>query len=91
MKNLDKLLTASKFKNWLACKFTTINEIKKLEDPKISKKIFSKTEEIRKQRGDEFEEKIYKELIKDYPNHTKIKKDKDSLKNTKEKNKLVKE
>ena len=38
MKNLDKLLTASKFKNWLACKFTTINEIKKLEDPKISKK-----------------------------------------------------
>ena len=84
MKNLDKLLTASKFKNWLACKFTTINEIKKLEDPKISKKTFSKTEEIRKQRGDEFEEKIYKELIKDYPNHTKIKKDKDSLKNTKE-------
>ena len=84
MKNLDKLLTASKFKNWLACKFTTINEIKKLEDPKISKKTFSKTEEIRKQRGDEFEEKIYKELIKDYPNHIKIKKDKDSLKNTKE-------
>ena len=50
MKNLDKLLTASKFKNWLACKFTTINEIKKLEDPKVSKKTFSKTEEIRKQR-----------------------------------------
>ena len=84
MKNLDKLLTASKFKNWLACKFTTINEIKKLEDPKISKKTFSKTEEIRKQRGDEFEEKIYKEFIKDYSNHIKIKKDKDSLKNTKE-------
>ena len=34
MKNLDKLLTASKFKNWLACKFTTINEIKKLVDIK---------------------------------------------------------
>ena len=84
MKNLDKLLTASKFKNWLACKFTTINEIKKLEDPKVSKKTFSKTEEIRKQRGDEFEEKIYKEFIKDYSNHIKIKKDKDSLKNTKE-------
>ena len=28
-KNLDKLLTASKLKNWLACNYTTINEINK--------------------------------------------------------------
>ena len=30
-KNLDKLLTASKLKNWLACNYTTINEINKKE------------------------------------------------------------
>ena len=28
-KNLDKLLTASKLKNWLACNYTIINEINK--------------------------------------------------------------
>ena len=30
-KNLDKLLTASKLKNWLACNYTIINEINKKE------------------------------------------------------------
>ena len=30
-KNLDKLLTASKLKNWLACNYTTINKIIKKE------------------------------------------------------------
>ena len=51
-----KLLTASKFKNWIACNYTIINEINKKE---LKKKESSKTEEIRKQRGDEFEEKIF--------------------------------
>ena len=69
-KNLDKLLTASKLKNWLACNYTTINEINKKE---LKKKESSITEEIRKKRGDEFEEKIYKKLIKQHPKHIKIK------------------
>ena len=47
-KNLDKLLTASKLKNWLACNYTTINEINKKE---LKKKESSITEEIRKKRG----------------------------------------
>ena len=80
-KNLDKLLTASKLKNWLACNYTTINEINKKE---LKKKESSITEEIRKKRGDEFEEKIYKKLIEKYPKHIKIKKDKDRFAKTKE-------
>jgi|ETNmetMinimDraft_20_1059909.scaffolds.fasta_scaffold04374_3 uncharacterized protein len=80
-KNLDKLLTASKLKNWLACNYTTINEINKKE---LKKKESSITEEIRKKRGDEFEEKIYKKLIKQYPKHIKIKKDDDRFEKTKE-------
>ncbi len=50
-KNLDKLLTASKLKNWLACNYTTINEINKKE---LKKKESSITEEITKKRGQEF-------------------------------------
>ena len=42
------------------------------------------TEEIRKKRGDEFEEKIYKKLIKQHPKHIKIKKDDDRFEKTKE-------
>ena len=42
-----RLLTASKFKNWIACNYTIINEINKKE---LKKKESSKTEEIRKQR-----------------------------------------
>ena len=79
--SIEKFLTASKFKNWIACNYTTINEINKKE---LKKKDSSKTEEIRRQRGDEFEEKIYKKLIKKYPKHIKIKKDKDRFKKTKE-------
>jgi len=78
--NLKKLLTASKFKNWLACNYTTINEINKKE---LKKKDSSKTEEIRRQRGDEFEEKIYKELTKKYPKHIKIKKNDNKIDETK--------
>ena len=59
-KNLDKLLTASKLKNWLACNYTTINEINKKG---LKKKESSTTEDIRKKRGDEFEEKIHRKLI----------------------------
>ena len=70
-KNFKRLLTASKFKNWLSCNYTIINEI---NDKKLKKKERSKTEEIRTERGDEFEENIYKELIKKYPKHIKIKK-----------------
>ena len=80
-KKLDKLLTASKLKNWLACNYTTINEINKEE---LKKKESSKTEETRKERGDQFEEKIYKKLIEKYPKYIKIKKDKDRFKKTKE-------
>jgi len=29
MKNDNRLKTASKFKNWIACNYTTINEINK--------------------------------------------------------------
>jgi len=79
--SIEKFLTASKFKNWIACNYTTINEINKKE---LKKKDSSKTEEIRRQRGDEFEEKIYKKLIKKYPKYIKIKKDKDRFKKTKE-------
>ena len=79
--NYNKLKTASKLKNWLACNYTTINEINKKE---LKKKESSKTEDTRKERGDQFEEKIYKKLIKKYPKHIKIKKDKDRLEKTKE-------
>ena len=81
MKNLDKLLTASRLKNWIACNYTTINEINKKE---LKKKERSTTEAIRKKRGDEFEEKIYTKLIKQYPKHIKIKKDDDKFEKTKE-------
>ena len=77
----NKLLTASKLKNWLACNYTTINEINKKE---LKKKESSKTEDIRKERGDEFEEKIYKKLIKQHPKHIKIKKDDGRFEKTKE-------
>ena len=53
----DRLKTASRFKNWLACNYTTINEINKKE---LKKKESSVTEETRKKRGDQFEEKIYR-------------------------------
>jgi len=79
--NSKKLLTASKFKNWLACNYTTINELRKNKS-EIKKKERSKTEKIRAQRGDEFEEKIYKELIKKYPKHIKIKKDDHKIEKT---------
>jgi uncharacterized protein len=79
--NYDRLKTASKLKNWLACNYTTINEINKKE---LKKKESSITEETRKKRGDQFEEKIYKKLIEKYPKYIKIKKDKDRFKKTKE-------
>ena len=79
--NYDRLKTASKLKNWLACNYTTINQINEKE---LKKKESSKTEETRKKRGDQFEEKIYKKLIKKYPKHIKIKDDKDRLEKTKE-------
>ena len=79
--NYDRLKTASRLKNWIACNYTTINEINKKE---LKKKESSTTEEIRKKRGDEFEEKIYKKLIKQYPKHIKIKKDDDRFEKTKE-------
>ena len=79
-KNYDRLKTASKLKNWLACNYTTINEINKKE---LKKKESSTTEETRKKRGDEFEEKIYKKLVKQYPKHIKIKKDDDRFEKTK--------
>ncbi len=79
--NLKKFLTASKLKNWLACNYTAINEINK---KKLKKRDNSKTEEIRKQRGDEFEEKIFKKLQKKYPNNIKIKNDDFKIKKTKE-------
>ena len=79
-KNLKRLLTASKFKNWLSCNYTIINEINKKE---LKKKERSKTEEIRTERGDEFEENIYKELIKKYPKHIKIKKNDNKIDETK--------
>ena len=59
-KDYKKYLTASKLKNWLACNYTIINDINKNQIKKTS----SKTEEIRKKRGDEFEEKIFKKLKK---------------------------
>ena len=80
-KNYDRLKTASRLKNWIACNYTTINEINKKE---LKKKESSTTEEIRKKRGDEFEEKIYKKLIKQYPKHIKIEKDGDQFEKTKE-------
>ena len=79
--NNDRLKTASKLKNWIACNYTSINEINKKG---LKKKESSTTEEIRKKRGDEFEEKIYKKLIKQYPKHIKIKKDDDRFEKTKE-------
>ena len=78
--NFKRLLTASKFKNWLSCNYTIINEINKKE---LKKKERSKTEEIRTERGDEFEENIYKELIKKYPKHIKIKKNDNKIDETK--------
>ena len=43
-KNLDKLLTASKLKNWLACNYTTINEINKKELKKKNHQLLKKLE-----------------------------------------------
>ena len=80
-KNYDRLKTASRLKNWIACNYTTINEINKKE---LKKKESSTTEEIRKKRGDEFEEKIYKKLIKQFPKHIKIKKDDEKFQKTNE-------
>ncbi len=79
--NNDRLKTASRLKNWIACNYTTINEINKKE---LKKKERSTTEIVRKKRGDEFEEKIYEKLIKQYPKHIKIKKDVDKFEKTKE-------
>ena len=79
-KNFKRLLTASKFKNWLACNYTIINEI---NDKGLKKKERSKTEKIRTDRGDQFEENIYKELIKKYPKHIKIKKNDNKIDETK--------
>ena len=56
MKNKNRLKTASKFKKWIACNYTTINEINKKE---LEQKDLSTTEAIRMKRGNEFEEKIY--------------------------------
>ena len=79
--NNERLKTASRLKNWIACNYTTINEINKKE---LKKKESSTTEKIRKERGDEFEEKIYKELILQYPNHIKINKNEDRFERTEE-------
>ena len=79
--NYDRLKTASKLKNWLACNYTTINQINEKE---LKKKESSITEETRKKRGDQFEEKIYKKLIEKYPKHIKIKNDENRIEKTKE-------
>ena len=80
-KDYKKYLTASKLKNWLACNYTIINDINKNQ---IKKKTSSKTEEIRKKRGDEFEEKIFQRLKKKHPKNIKIKKDEFKFEKTKE-------
>ena len=77
----NRLKTASRLKNWIACNYTTINEINKKE---LKKKEQSTTEIIRKKRGDEFEEKIYQKLNKQYSKHIRIKKDDDKFEKTKE-------
>ena len=58
--NYNRLKTASRLKNWIACNYTTVNEINKKD---LKKKDQSTTEIIRKKRGDEFEEKIYQKLM----------------------------
>ena len=77
----DGLKTASRLKNWIACNYTTVNEINNKE---LKKKDRSTTETIRKKRGDEFEAKVYKNLIKQFPKHIQIKKDEDRFEKTKE-------
>ena len=79
--NHDRLKTASRLKNWIACNYTTVNEINNKE---LKKKDRSTTETIRKKRGDEFEAKIYDRLIKQFPKHIQIKKDEDRFEKTKE-------
>ena len=79
--NNERLKTASRLKNWIACNYTTINEINKKE---LKKKESSTTEKIRKERGDEFEEKIYGKLSKQYPKYIKIKKDGNKFEKTKD-------
>jgi uncharacterized protein len=79
--NHDRLKTASRLKNWIACNYTTVNEINNKE---LKKKDRSTTETIRKKRGDEFEAKIYKKLIKQFPKHIQIKKNEDRFEKTKE-------
>jgi len=77
----DRLKTASRLKNWIACNYTTVNEI---NNKGLKKKDHSTTETIRKKRGDEFEAKIYKKLIKQFPKHIQIKKNEDRFEKTKE-------
>jgi len=79
--NYNRLKTASRLKNWIACNYTTVNEINKKD---LKKKDQSTTEIIRKKRGDEFEAKIYQKLIKQYPKYIKIKNDDDKIQKTKE-------
>ena len=79
--NHDRLKTASRLKNWIACNYTTVNEI---NNKGLKKKDHSTTETIRKKRGDEFEAKIYKKLIKQFPKHIQIKKNEDRFEKTKE-------
>ena len=68
--NHDRLKTASRLKNWIACNYTTVNEINNKE---LKKKDRSTTETIRKKRGDEFEAKIYDRLIKYFNEKYKLK------------------
>ncbi len=43
-KNYDRLKTASKLKNWIACNYTTINEINKKGLKKKSHQLLKKLE-----------------------------------------------
>ena len=55
--SIEKFLTASKFKNWIACNYTTINEINKKE---LKKRIHQKL----KKSGDKEEMSLRKKFTK---------------------------
>lgn len=68
-----KLLSPTKLKNFLSCKYIIYNEVFK-EDLGISKKEKSKTDLLRFKKGDEHEDNYFKELKKKFKNTIDLKK-----------------
>lgn len=68
--NYNRLKTASRLKNWIACNYTTVNEINKKD---LKKKDQSTTEIIRKKEVMNLRKKFIKNLLNSTLNTSKLK------------------